>query len=385
MESRLKSIKLVYSGFFISGFFVLAVGVIMPDLISTLGLSFTEAGAILSMFALGNLLSNISFPLLSDKVGRKNAVVGSLMTIPLGLISIVIFGSSLHGIITTIFLIMGIGRGSLSIVSNIVINDLSENKTKGINLLHTIWALGAFLSSFIILMLQKIGLSFDGVLIVITGMTLLMTGLYSMINYDYHVESHSKDSTTKVKSKPLDMYFFSVAILLFFYLGLENTINGWLMTYLKNMDVISESLAGVIVSVTWLMIMIGRVFTASIGKRFNGNDIVFTYVVGVSLMTIALLFANNQWVVFAVMLALGFFLAGIYPTSISNVSEYVVGNQKTMALILISAAIGGMLTPQIIGIVADKTSMVVAMNFIVVNIIGIFSFSVITKVLSKKA
>lgn len=307
------------------------------------------------------------------------------MTIPLGLISIVIFGSSLHGIITTIFLIMGIGRGSLSIVSNIVINDLSENKTKGINLLHTIWALGAFLSSFIILMLQKIGLSFDGVLIVITGMTLLMTGLYSMINYDYHVESHSKDSTTKVKSKPLDMYFFSVAILLFFYLGLENTINGWLMTYLKNMDVISESLAGVIVSVTWLMIMIGRVFTASIGKRFNGNDIVFTYVVGVSLMTIALLFANNQWVVFAVMLALGFFLAGIYPTSISNVSEYVVGNQKTMALILISAAIGGMLTPQIIGIVADKTSMVVAMNFIVVNIIGIFSFSVITKVLSKKA
>ncbi len=385
MESRLKSIKLVYSGFFISGFFVLAVGVIMPDLISTLGLSFTEAGAILSMFALGNLLSNISFPLLSDKVGRKNAVVGSLMTIPLGLISIVIFGSSLHGIITTIFLIMGIGRGSLSIVSNIVINDLSENKTKGINLLHTIWALGAFLSSFIILILQKIGLSFDGVLIVITGMTLLMTGLYSMINYDYHVESHSKDSTTKVKSKPLDMYFFSVAILLFFYLGLENTINGWLMTYLKNMDVISESLAGVIVSVTWLMIMIGRVFTASIGKRFNGNDIVFTYVVGVSLMTIALLFANNQWVVFGVMLALGFFLAGIYPTSISNVSEYVVGNQKTMALILISAAIGGMLTPQIIGIVADKTSMVVAMNFIVVNIIGIFSFSVITKVLSKKA
>ena len=59
---------------------------------------------------------------------------------------------------------------------------------------------------------------------------------------------------------------------LFFYMGLENSVNGWFVTYLKSTGFMSASLATVMVSVTWIMIMIGRIVIASISKNAAGKD-----------------------------------------------------------------------------------------------------------------
>lgn len=379
MKNNNKTINLVFMGFFFSGFFVLAIGTIMPDLIKNFDLSFTEAGSILSMFAFGNLLANFIFPIISEKAGHNTSVAITISTIPIGFLLVGLVGETLHNFLPFMFLIMGIGRGAISIISNIVINDLSENKTKSINLLHTIWALGAFLSAFVILLLKKLGLSFNGIMYFLVFVTGAMWFAYTIIDYNYEIPNHSQDEEVVVKSKRMDIYFYSIAIFMFFYLGLENTVNGWLMTYLQNMDIISETLSSSIVSLTWLMIMMGRMFTAFMSDKVDGNNIVMTYVVGISLMVVSLLFAKNQWVVFFTMLALGFFLSAVYPTSISNASDYVVGNQKTMAILLTSAAIGGMITPQLIGVVADKTSILFAMNVIVINIIFMLIFAFLSR------
>ncbi len=383
MKNYKKTTNLVFFGFFFSGFFVLAIGTIMPDFINSFGLSFTEAGAILSMFALGNLLSNFVYPLINLKLGDRLSATITIATIPLGFFLIGLVGDKLQMILPLMFLIMGIGRGAISIISNIVINDLSENKTKSINLLHTIWALGAFLSAFVILILKKLSFNFNAILYFLTFVTAIMWASYSIIDYDYEITAHS-EVEKEITSKPLDIYFYSISIFMFFYLGLENTVNGWLMTYLQNMNIISDTLSSSIVSLTWLMIMMGRIFTAYISDKVDGTKIVMIYVLGISAMVVSLLFASNQWVVFTTMLVLGFFLSAVYPTSISNASDYVVGNQKNMAILLTSAAVGGMITPQIIGIVADKTSILFAMNVIIINIIFMLIFAYVSRKLFKK-
>ncbi len=55
-------------------------------------------------------------------------------------------------------------------------------------------------------------------------------------------------------------------------MGLENSVNGWFVTYLKSTGFMSASLATVVVSVTWIMIMIGRIVIASISKNAAGKD-----------------------------------------------------------------------------------------------------------------
>lgn len=363
-----------YIGFFISGFFVLSIGAIMPDLRINLNLSYTSVGTILSMFALGNLLSNFIFPIISDKMGTKIASITVIFMIPLGFILIVLLNNYIRDILWLIFLIMGIGRGSISIVSNTVTNDLSENKQRSMNVLHTIWAIGAFVSSFIIVGLKRIGFNFNNIMVFMIVATGIMWSMYATIDYEYEKIPVKKGQES---NKDLDFYFCTIAFVMFFYVGVENTINGWFMTYLQDMEIISESIAAFIVSFTWLMIMLGRMLTAYMSKKIPGTKMVFIYTIGAAIMVFSLLLSKNATLVTISVLALGFFLSGIYPTSISNVSSYVTGNQKKLAILLTSAAIGGMITPQLIGVIADRVGMMVAINLLSVNVIAMVIFAFI--------
>ena len=77
-------------------------------------------------------------------------------------------------------------------------------------------------------------------------------------------------------------------------------------------------------------------------------------------------------------------MAGIFPTSVSNAATYTTSNTKRLALLFISASIGGMVTLQIIGWVADKTSILFAINVLLVNAVAMLIFASITLRLYKK-
>lgn len=382
MNKSQKTVKWVFAGFFLSGLFSLSIGALMPDFISNLNLNFTMAGSILSLFAIGDLLGNFTYPFIAGKVGRKKAMALTTLGAPLAYLLIVLLKTKMTNFIPLLFLLMGYARGSVNVNSNGIINDISDNKTRAMNFLHTIWALGAFVAAFVIVLLKKLNFGFDGLMIYMAIMTLLMALCYQKVDYDYEV--HQEESHTQKKSLKPDLFFYSIAFVLFFYIGLENTINGWLLTYFQNTGRISESLSSYIISLTWLMIMFGRTFTALISDRVAGIKIVFVYTAGIALMILFLLNTDIESLIFIIMLCLGFFLSAIYPTSVSNAQDYVLDNQKQMSILLISASLGGIITPQIIGFVADKTSIVFAMNIILINAFAMLIFATITLVKRKK-
>ncbi|WP_331836053.1 MFS transporter [Erysipelothrix piscisicarius] len=274
-----------------------------------------------------------------------------------------------------IYLNRGIGRGAVSILSNAIVNDLSDNKSRDMNMLHTIFAIGAGLASFVIIGLKKIGFDFNQLILFLTAITTI-----SWINYltmDLDLNGQQK-STNVVETQKLDFAFFAVAFVMFFYLGLENTINGWFMTYLKSMNILSDAFAATLVSLTWIMIMIGRLMTAFISQKVKGSKLVLVYTVGAAIAFFGLVSTMNPVIITISILGLGLCLAGIYPTSIANTSKYVIGNQKRLALLLTCAALGGIITPQIIGSIADRTSMVFAINVLAINAIAMVFFAFIS-------
>ncbi|MDE8151771.1 MFS transporter, partial [Erysipelothrix rhusiopathiae] len=198
----------------------------------------------------GNLLSNFISPFVSERFGNKIAIGILAALVPLSFLSIVVFTDSIRKILWLGFILMGIGRGAVSILSNAIVNDLSDNKSRDMNMLHTIFAIGAGLASFVIIGLKKIGFDFNQLILFLTAITTI-----SWINYltmDLDLKGQQK-STTVVETQKLDFAFFAVAFVMFFYLGLENTINGWFMTYLKSMNILSDAFAATLVSLTWIM------------------------------------------------------------------------------------------------------------------------------------
>ena len=122
INSRFSLIFPCYFAFFVSGAMVLTVGTLLPFIINETRISYSAAGGLLSAFAVGNLVASFIFPFLADNIGRKASIVTMSFLIPLSWILIAMLPSL--PIMYAAFILMGIGRGSISIINNSIIKYL---------------------------------------------------------------------------------------------------------------------------------------------------------------------------------------------------------------------------------------------------------------------
>ena len=163
--------------------------------------------------------------------------------------------------------------------------------------------------------------------------------------------------------------FYCVAFILFFYLGVENCINGWFITYLQNTGVMSPGYATTLVSFTWLVIMAGRLICAALSKRLEKSTIILILALGSAVCFFLLITIKSLPMITIALLGLGFFLSGIYPTCIANAGIFIKGSTIGMSLLTAISAVGGIITPQLVGAAADKIGIVAAVSILSVNVV----------------
>ena len=103
---------------------------------------------------------------------------------------------------------------------------------------------------------------------VVTGSALACL-FYALMELDYNWPKESKKAQQENKEQSKETFyknpvFYIMGFLLFLYLGLENCVNGWFVTYFKSMGIMSSAYATNLVSVTWIMVMLGRLLTAKL-------------------------------------------------------------------------------------------------------------------------
>src|SRR5699024_12522278 len=128
--------------------------------------------------------------------------------------------------------------------------------------------------------------------------------------------------------KNIDFYLSSG--ILFFYVGVEYAVNGWIVTYLKDTGIMSTSLAQKVLSILWIIIIFGRLFSAYISKTVDKKTILLFSSIGAVIFFALFLISSSIWTIVACILGLGFCLSGIYPTTISNVGSVLKESSLAM-------------------------------------------------------
>ena len=77
------------------------------------------------------------------------------------------------------------------------------------------------------------------------------------------------------------------------------------------------------------------------------------------------------------LLGFGFFLAGIYPGCIANAGPIIGGSTMGMSVLTAISAMGGIITPQLVGSAADRIGLVAAIGILSVNVIVVIVLSAI--------
>ncbi len=154
----------------------------MPSLLMDFNMGYDKGGMLLSFQSFGNLLASFLGGMVSVYLGRKNAIVILSLMTSLGFAGMIITKSPLFLILP--FFLTGIGRGSVSNMSNTIVNDVSDGDPGDLNILHTFFAVGAFMAPFFASWSLNNDLSWRFVLMVITVLAVTMTIIFSASKID---------------------------------------------------------------------------------------------------------------------------------------------------------------------------------------------------------
>lgn len=351
----------------------------MPSLLMDFNMGYDKGGMLLSFQSFGNLLASFLGGMVSVYLGRKNAIVILSLMTSLGFAGMIITKSPLFLILP--FFLTGIGRGSVSNMSNTIVNDVSDGDPGDLNILHTFFAVGAFMAPFFASWSLNNDLSWRFVLMVVTVLAVTMTIIFSASKIDNTKLVKKKKNVGQNVSfeflKSVDFYLSSG--ILFCYVGVEYAVNGWIVTYLKDAGIMSTSLAQKILSILWIIIIFGRLFIAYISRNVDKKTILLGSSIGTMIFFLLFLVSSSTWAIVGSILGLGFCLSGIYPTAISNAGNVLKGSSLAMGTLLGVAGLGGIIMPYITGVVAESNGIKGGMVTIGVAAILMFLCSLINK------
>ncbi|NLY73059.1 MAG: MFS transporter [Tissierellia bacterium] len=377
-SSNKKILAGCFYAFFINGITALIIGAIMPEILADFNMGYNQGGMLLSFQSMGNLIASFFSGMIFLYLGNKTGIVLLSSMTALGFLGMTLTKSPVFLLLP--FFLTGLGRGSVTNMSNTIVNDVGDGRPGPLNILHTFFAVGAFMAPFFAAWSIGKGFSWRFILRVVSALALLMVLTYSRMkisNKPSRNKEETKTNTSLSFLKNIDFYLSSG--ILFFYVGVEYAVNGWIVTYLKDTGIMSTSLAQNILSILWIVIIFGRLFAAYISKTVDKKTILLVSSTGALVFFGLFLISTSIWAIVACILGLGFFLSGIYPTTVSNVGSVLKESSMAMGTLLAVAGLGGILMPYITGVVAEKVGIAGGMTAIGIAAFMMFVFTLVNK------
>ncbi|HHX61295.1 MAG TPA: MFS transporter [Epulopiscium sp.] len=353
--------------FAVNGLYGMILGSLLPLISDQYGLNNTVSGALLSAHQVGNLVAGFLAGILPLYLGRKKAVMFMSIFVVMGFGIMIITGNPVLLILG--FLFTGLSRGSISNFNNAMVNEVSNSSPAALNILHSIFAIGAISAPFLVILSTKIGGESGwkiaaGVIMVLASISIL---LFSGMEIDTDIKAKGKVKISYgfLKNK----YFWVSAGILFFYLCAEATINGWIVKYFVDEKIMSIQYAQMLAALLWLVILAGRLTVAFIGDKIAKEKILVVLSIGTVAFYFLLLSTRNLPMITVSIMGLGFFMAGIYPTTISNTGKFIKEYPMSMGVLLVLGGVGAIIMPIVTGALAEAFGIYAGMSAIVVAII----------------
>ena len=368
-------------GYFFSGTATLIIGATLPHLMKEIGLDYIGAGSILTFFYIGNFFGSFLYTALSARLGDKFSI--TLMTCLSFLSFVILINTPPLIIINILMLILGLTKGSITLFNNYYVNNMYENPAPKGAILNAMFAIGAFISPFLLSFILYLGFNWRYILWLIAIIAaLVVAGFFTTDNKTLlFYKNNAKGSVTNGTNKDMefikDKKFYINTVLLFFYLGFEYSVNGWFITYLKNTGIMNVSLATTLVSITWIAILISRLFIAKISQNISPKKIMVFDSLGLLIGFIMLISTKNIFIIVISLFILGLFMAPVFPLSYAVSKESLHGSAFAMTMFTALTAIGGIITPYILGFISNTLNMSTAVFMLIVNAILIFILSCI--------
>ena len=380
-QSRL--LRNVLFTFFVSGAASQPLGSFIPFLREQYGFRYDLSGVLLSCQSTGNLISVLLAGFLPIYLGRRRAILATSVWMA---VAYLIFASGYGSpaLLIAAFAMTGFARGGNSNFSNTMISTLPGDKaTRGYNLLHGCFAVGALLSPLVLVFFtnQWPGTGWRLVAVLLALLCLSQIAVYARMPLPQEPGGKSvrtiDHSFLKVKQ------FWLGSAMLFFYISVEYAIVGWLVSYFQDTGILSADWSQMMNSLLWLVIFCGRMIGAAITGRVSRNKLLLLDGVGFFAFFLLMFFSRDPVLIVLGLMGVGLFMATIYPTAFAFGSDCIRGNDLGCSIMIFTGSAGGILTPALVGLVAERAGIRAGMGLVAV-FTALLLLSIVLSVVSVK-
>lgn len=384
-----RSVSIAGSSMFFNGICASSGGVIVALLQEHAGMSYAQSGMMLSALSIGQLFSCWLVGFLPAKIGLKKTIwimsaglgLGYLLMTGVSALALpILFLSCLCG-----YFLIGVGKGATLNVANVMSGKTLE-PAKNLNLEHAAFAFGSLIGPVIIAGMSAaelawwtplLMLSLSGVLLYLVFLSAGLPG-----KPQTKTAGRAQTSTGGRYSFLKSGKFWLLTSILFCQQCTEIAVTGWLVTYFKDMGILTGAASQMTVTVVWAAMMVGRLFIAFRLKLKNLPRAMMLMGLGCTLTYLAMLTAGNAVAALILLGLFGLSIAGVYPTTIAAAGEML--SNESMGVMLPLAAIGAIAMPSLVGAVAERLGIQAGMLLILISVTGIMLLGGLLGVMEKK-
>lgn len=356
--------------FFISGICVISSGVVVSLLQEEYGFAYNMTGTLLSLVSVGNLLSGFMTAALNGKLGMKKTAM--LLTAGYGIGYLVMGMTTWMALLMLAFFLLGIAKGCVINTCTILVGNNSKNRTVGMNLMHSCYALGALLCPFFIAATASFGSLVPLFVLAVVGMAMWAVFLMTPMTADGKQTEKGTDWGF-LKSKK----FWLLTGLLFCQNAAEFSVNGWMVTYFKGRGILSGVLSTYTVTVMWSATLIARLLIAFVFPIKNTYSALIKMGIGCIIFYIGMMMTESQIPAILLLFAFAFSMAGMNPTAMASAGKMTT--PASIGIMLPVASAGAILMPWTAGIISEHAGLTVGMASNIVPCIGLLVFSILVK------
>jgi fucose permease len=342
-----------FVGIFIWGSIAGLLGALLPQLRERAAITLSQSSWMFVALSSGLVLSSLVAGYLLDRFGKKVVLCTAVAAVVAALVLFEVF----TGLAPMVLLAFILGAGGSATVTggHALIADLNpEHRAASLNLLDVFFGIGAFVTPFAIVPLQARG-GTAAVLFTLAALAAAGLVFLLMVRFPPSEGGHAIAAATplSIATSPL---FLVPALLVFLYVGTEQSVWDWQVTYFMRRLSMDNISAARVLSIFPIAIMLGRLVNNRLLMRISPMPVLLVSTIGATLCFMLALIATSASIAAGALLLAGLLMASIFPTTLGVVSSrFPAASGTALGFAITCGWLGSMAISPTFGFIAQRT------------------------------
>ena len=330
------------------------LGSILPNLRERSGMSLAGSGMMFVALSSGMVVASLAAGPLIDAYGKKKVLCSAVGIIALALLACEVAYNP--NLLIALAFAIGVGGSALVTAAHSLLADLNPNhRAASLNLLDVFFGVGGFLTTFVIVPLQQVG-GLRVVLLVLALIAVAVFAFMAMVRFPapVHAAPVSGGGAARLLSSPL---FLAPALLIFLYVGTEQSVFDWQVTFLMGEFSMERVAAARVLSWFPVAFMIGRIVNSRLLMRVAPARVLIVSTLGTVAGFSVILLTSSAFAASLALFCTGLFMASLYPTTLGLLSgRFTTQSGTAIGMAVTAGWLGSFAVSPTFGFVAQHSN-----------------------------